>query len=65
MKNLSILNPDKASSFSSTTVKELAKRFPQLGLTDTESLRCLEEESMDFTLSPADLPTIPSHYSTI
>ena len=32
-KNLSILHPDKMSSFSFATVSGLAKRFPQLGLT--------------------------------
>ena len=57
MKNLGILNPNKATSFPSTVVTQLAKRFPQLGLADSGSLRCLEEEFMDFTLSPADLPT--------
>lgn len=64
MKNLSILNPEKTASFSSATVVELAKRFPQLGLNDSESLKCLKEEFSDFTLSPADLPT-PQHYDAV
>ena len=57
MKNLAILHPDKTSSFPSSTVVTLAKRFPQLGLSDSESIRCLQKEFMDFTLSPADLPS--------
>ena len=64
MKNLGILNPDKAISFPSATVVELAERFPQLCLADSESLRCLKEEFMDFTLSPADLPT-PHTYNAV
>ena len=47
MKNLEILHPDKTASFSVSTVVSLAKRFPQLGLSDAESLRLLREESMD------------------
>ena len=64
MKNLSILDPNKVCSFSSATVVGLAKRFPQLGLDDPESLRCLEEEFTDFTLSPMDLPT-PQQYNAV
>ncbi len=58
MKNLAILHPSKASTFPSSTVVTLAKRFPQLGLSDSESIQRLEEEFMDFTLSPGDLPII-------
>ena len=57
MKNLAILHPNETSSFHSSTVAALAQRFPQLGLSDSETLRCLEEEFNDFTLSPGDLPT--------
>lgn len=64
MKNLAILHPSKTCSFPSGTVVGLAKRFPQLGLSDSESLRCLEEEFMDFTLSPGDLPT-PETYNAV
>jgi hypothetical protein len=64
MKNLGILNPNKATSFPSTVVTQLAKRFPQLGLADSGSLRCLEEEFLDFTLSPADLP-MPDTYNAV
>ena len=64
MKNLGILQPSKASSFPSSIVVNLAKRFPQLGLSDSESLQCLKEEFMDYTLSPDDLPT-PLTYNTV
>ena len=42
----------------------MAKRFPQLGLDDPESLQCLKEEFTDFTLSPGDLPT-PKKYNAV
>ena len=61
MKNLEILHPDKTASFSVSTVVSLAKRFPQLGLSDAESLRLLCEEFMDFTLSPSDLPSTQTY----
>ena len=61
MKNLEILHPDKTASFSVSTVVSLAKRFPQLGLSDAESLRLLREEFMDFTLSPSDLPSTQTY----
>ena len=64
MKNLGILQRSKASSFPSSTVVNLAKRFPQLGLSDSESLQCLKEEFMDYTLSPDDLPT-PLIYNAV
>lgn len=57
LKTLAIMNPDKAATFPANTVVSLAKRFPQLGLSDSESLRCLQQEFLDFTLSPSDLPT--------
>ena len=52
-KDLGILLPSKVSD----TVIRLAKRFPQLGLSDSESISRLQEEFMDFILSPADLPS--------
>ena len=64
MKNLGILQTSKASSFPSSTVVNLAKRFPQLGLSDFESLQCLKEEFMDYILSPDDLPT-PLTYNAV
>ncbi len=57
MRDLVILHPDKTSSLPCSTVVALANRFPQIGLSDSESLQCLEEEFRDFTLSPDDLPT--------
>lgn len=44
---------------------KLAKRFPQLDLSDSESLRCLEEEFLDFTLSPSDLPSPTTYYNAV
>ena len=59
-KDLEILRPSKASSFSSGTVVSLAKKFPQLGLSDS-----LKEEFMDFTLSPADLPSVDGYNACV
>lgn len=61
MKDLGILQPDKTSSYSVATLLRLAKRFPQIGLSDSESLDQLEEEFNDFLLSPNDLP-LPDKY---
>jgi hypothetical protein len=38
----------------------LAKRFPQIGLSDSAYLDKLEEEFNDFILSPNDFPPIMS-----
>lgn len=38
LKDLGILQPDKTSSYSATTLLNLAKRFPQIGLSDPELL---------------------------
>ena len=57
LKDLGILQPQKAASYPVSTVVRLAKRFPQLGLADSASL----SEEFDFTLSPSDLPT-PGEY---
>lgn len=56
------LQPEKTPTYSVDTILNLAKRFPQLGLADSESLDHLQEEFMDFTLSPHDLPS-PSMYT--
>uniref|UniRef100_A0A1X7SHY9 HAT C-terminal dimerisation domain-containing protein n=1 Tax=Amphimedon queenslandica TaxID=400682 RepID=A0A1X7SHY9_AMPQE len=61
LKDLGILQPQKAASYPVSTVVRLAKRFPQLGLADSASLDELSEEFNDFTLSPSDLPT-PGEY---
>ena len=62
LKDLGILQPNKASSYPVNTVLNLAIRFPQLNLADPESLDKLREEFLDFTLSPSDLPP-PAEYS--
>ena len=56
LKDLGVLQPEKTASYSVDTVLGLAKRFPQLGLVDPESLDQLKEEFTDFKLSPEDLP---------
>ena len=56
LKDLGVLQPEKTASYSIDTVLGLAKRFPQLGLVDPESLDQLKEEFTDFKLSPEDLP---------
>lgn len=61
LKNLGVLQPDRAASYSVTTVLGLAKRFPQLHLADATSHDQWREEFVDFQLSPADLPS-PSIY---
>ena len=58
---MGIFVPDKASSYSVDTITRLAKQFPQIELSDCESLNQLREEFLDYTLSPADLPT-PQEY---
>ena len=56
LKDLGVLQPNKTSSYPVSTVLDLAKRFPQLDLANTESLDQLREEFIDFSLSPGDLP---------
>ena len=57
LKDLGVLQPEKTTaSYSVDTVLGLAKRFPQHGLADPESLDQLREEFTDFKLSPEDLP---------
>ena len=58
MKDLSVLRPEKTSSFSLAKIVSLAKRFPQIGLTDFSSLDKLGEEFIDFTISPSELPSV-------
>jgi hypothetical protein len=55
LRDLGVLQPYKTSSYEVSTVLRLAKRFPQLGLTSSESLEHLKEEFTDFLLSPNDL----------
>ena len=56
LKDLGVLQPNKTSSYPVSTLLDLAKRFPQLDLANTESLDQLREEFIDFSLSPGDLP---------
>lgn len=58
MKDLSVLQPEKTSSFPFSKVISLAERFPQIGLSDSSSLDRLNEEFQDFKLSPGDLPSV-------
>ena len=63
LKDLGIINPDSVSTYSFSTIESLAKRFPQLSLSDSESLDSLREEFMDFKLSPADHPPVSTYKS--
>ena len=60
LKNFGIINPESTCSYSFSTVVSLAKRFPQIGLSDAPSLDQLREEFMDFTLSSSEHPSIKS-----
>jgi hypothetical protein len=62
LNDLGILQPDKVHQFKSDTVVKLAKRFPQLGLDNPQSIGRLREEFMDFILSAKDLP-VPETYA--
>ena len=63
MKDLSVLHPEKAASFPVSKIVGLAKRFPQIGLTDSVEIDKLSEEFLDFTISPSDLPSIVKYKS--
>ena len=63
MKDLSVLHPEKAASFPISKIVGLAKRFPQIGLTDSVALDKLGEEFLDFTISPSDLPSVVKYKS--
>lgn len=60
MKDLGLLQPENTSEYSVSTVISLARRFPQLGLAEDESLDKLREEFTDFQLSP-DLPSLSTY----
>ena len=64
LKDLGVLQPDKTATYSVSTVIKLAKRFPQLGLDSSDAIDSLHEECLDFTLSPADLPTPMGYKAT-
>ena len=62
LKDLGILQPEKTSSYSASTVLKLAKNFPQLQPADSKSLDSLKLEFTDFLLSPEDLAPLISTY---
>ena len=64
LKDLGVLQPDKTSSYSAATLLNLAKRFPQIGLSEPESLDLIEEEFNDFLLSPNDIPQPDTYHVT-
>ena len=57
LRDLAVYQPDQTATHSIDTIISLAKRFPQLGLDDFDSLDQLREEFLDFFLFPMDLPT--------
>ena len=62
IKDLGILQPEKTSFYAVNTVSGLTKKFPQLRLSDSESIDCLKEEFTDFLLSPGDVTPLISIY---
>ena len=63
LKDLGIINPNDACTYTFSTVESLAKRFPQLGLDDSASINALRDEFMDFKLSPAEHPAVDTYKS--
>ena len=63
LKDLGIINPDQVYTYEFSTVEGLAKRFPQLGLGDSQSIDALRNEFMDFQLFTAELPTADTYKS--
>ena len=51
LKDLGVLQPDKVSSYSVSTVVGMAKRFHQIGLSASDSLDQIREEFNDFLLT--------------
>ena len=60
-RDLEILLPAKLTITTINIVLNLAKRFPQLEISDSIALDKLREECLDYTLSSMDLPT-PAMY---
>ena len=52
LQDLGISQPTKTKSYSVSTIKRLAKRFPQIELDSPDSLHFLAQEFTDFLLSP-------------
>ena len=63
MKDLGIINPNDACTYTFSIVESLAKCFPQLGLDDSASINALRDEFMDFKLSPAEHPAVDTYIS--
>ena len=64
LKDLGVLQPNKVSSCTVSTVVGLAKHFPQIGLSASDSLDQIQEELNDFLLSPNDLPELDTYNVT-
>ena len=58
LQDLGIVQPTKTKSYTVSTIKRLAKRFPQIELDSPDSLHLLAQEFTDFLLSPEDLPAL-------
>ena len=58
LQDLGIVQPTKTKSYTVSTIKRLAKRFPQIKLDSPDSLHLLAQEFTDFLLSPEDLPAL-------
>ena len=58
LQDLGIVQPTKTNSYTVSTIKWLAKRFPQIELDSLDSLHLLAQEFTDFLLSPENLPAL-------
>ena len=58
LQDLGIVQRTKTKSCTVSTIKRLAKRFPQIELDSPDSLHLLAQEFTDFLLSPEDLPAL-------
>ena len=58
LQDLGIVQPTKTKSYTVSTIKRLAKRFPQIELDSPDSLHLHDQEFTDFLLSPEDLPAL-------
>ncbi len=56
LKDLEIINLESTCSYDFSTVRTLAKRFPQHGLADSPSMNKLREEFTDFCLPTSEHP---------
>ena len=64
LKDLGVINPDQTCTYDFSVVEGLAKRFPQLGVADSESIDAMRDEFMDFKLSPAEHPQVSRYKSS-